>query len=233
MKTFLRRFENNRELIILYGTWGIDEKAFAGLCNDKFDFILFYNYSADEPLILPELKTYKKITVIGWSLGVWAAEYFCRKSGIKPDLTIAINGTPLAIDDRHGIPVKVIEATLDNINSFSMTKFYLRVFGTRSHFLANKDIIPDRSQKSLQDELRWLYNRMMEPVDTGFIWDYSLIGTEDRVFLTSNLISYWSEHNETRQLTIAAPHYLFDNWTSLQEMIRFISRHRLSPFRNK
>ncbi len=96
MKTFLRRFENNRDLVILFGTWGIDEKAFSTLTTDNFDFILFYNYSADEPLILPEMKTYRRVTVIGWSLGVWAAEYYGRKMGIRPDLTIAINGTPVA-----------------------------------------------------------------------------------------------------------------------------------------
>ncbi|HSO77258.1 MAG TPA: pimeloyl-ACP methyl esterase BioG family protein, partial [Bacteroidales bacterium] len=76
MKTFLRRFEHNKELIVLFGTWGIDEKAFTNLCNENFDFVLFYNYSADEPLILPEMKTYRKVIVIGWSLGVWAAEYY-------------------------------------------------------------------------------------------------------------------------------------------------------------
>ncbi len=133
MKTFLRRFENNRDLVILFGTWGIDEKAFSNLSTDNFDFILFYNYSADEPLILPEMKT-TKVTVIGWSLGVWAAEYYSRKMGIKPDITIAINGTPVAADDKYGIPLKIFEATLENISNYSMAKFYLRVFGTRSRF---------------------------------------------------------------------------------------------------
>jgi len=233
MKTFLRRFENNNELIVLFGTWGIDEKTFNNLCNDKFDFILFYNYSADEPLILPEMKTYRKVTVIGWSLGVWAAEYYSRKAGIKPDLTIAINGTPAAADDKHGIPLKIFEATLENISNYSMAKFYLRMFGTKSRYEANKEFIPTRSEKSLHDELRWLYNRMMEPVERGFIWDYSVIGTEDRVFRANNLISYWSKHEETRQIIVPAPHYLFDNWESLSALVKYVSRHRLSPFRNK
>jgi len=231
MKTFLRRFENNKELVILFGTWGIDEKAFADLCNEKFDFILFYNYSADEPLILPEMKEYKRITVLGWSLGVWAAEYYSRKAGIKADLTIAINGTPVAADDKYGIPLKIFEAMLNNISDYSMAKFYLRVFGTKSHFEKNKSNIPERSEKSLHDELRWLYNRMMEPVETGYIWDYSVIGTEDRIFRALNLISYWSEHPETRQILVPSPHYLFDNWSSLAELIKFVRRHHKSPFR--
>ncbi|MBE0666398.1 MAG: DUF452 family protein, partial [Bacteroidales bacterium] len=92
---------------------------------------------------------------------------------------------------------------------------------------------PTRSEKSLHDELRWLYNRMMEPVERGFIWDYSVIGTDDRVFRASNLISYWSKHEETRQIIVPAPHYLFDNWESLSALIKYVSRHRLSPFRNK
>ena len=230
MKTFLRRFEHNRDLVILFGTWGIDERAFSNLCSDKFDFILFYNYSADEPLILPEMKRYRHVTVIGWSLGVWAAEYYSRKLGLRPDLTIAVNGTPLAADDHHGIPLHIFEATLNNISNYSMAKFYLRLFGTKSRFEKNRENIPARTAKSLQDELRWLYNRMMEPVETGFIWDYAVIGKEDRVFRASSLVSYWSSHSETRQILIDAPHYLFDNWPSLYEMVRFVRRHRLSPF---
>ena len=231
MKTFLRRFENNKELIILFGTWGIDERIFTTLCNDSFDFILFYNYSADEPLILPEMKEYKRVTVIGWSLGVWAAEYYSRKSGITPDLTIAINGTPVAADDRYGIPLRIFEATLNNITDYSMAKFYLRVFGSKSHFEANKPYIPVRTEKSLHDDLRWLYNRMMEPVETGFVWDYSVIGSDDRIFRAPNLISYWSEHPETRQIIVPAPHFMFDHWSSLSDLIRFVTRHRRSPFR--
>jgi len=211
----------------------MDEKAFTGLCNDKFDFILFYNYSADEPLILPEMKTYKKITIIGWSLGVWAAEYYCRKLGIKPDLTIAINGTPVAIDDKYGIPLRIFEATLENISNHNMEKFYFRVFGSRNHYEKNRAIIPEKTEKSLQDELRWLYNRMMEPVDTGFVWDYSIIGSEDRIFRASNLTDYWSEHPETRQIIVPASHYIFDNWKSIKDLIKFVTRHNLSPFRYK
>ena len=38
-------------------------------------------------------------------------------------------------------------------------------------------------------------------------------------------------HPETRQIIIDAPHYLFDNWDSLDELIRAVRRYRLSPFR--
>lgn len=97
----------------------------------------------------------------------------------------------------------------------------------------NRAYIPTCTEKSLHDELRWLYNRMMEPVETGFVWDYALIGKEDSIFKASNLKSYWSMHPETRQIMVDAPHYLFGYWNSLEEMIRYVRRFRLSPFRNK
>ena len=105
MKTYIRRMEKNDVLIVMYGDWGTDENVFTPLCNDDFDFILFYNYSADEALVLPETKTYRKIALIGWSIGVWAAEYLLPKTGIRPDITIAVNGTPIPADDYYGVPV--------------------------------------------------------------------------------------------------------------------------------
>ena len=101
MKTYIRRRVQNDRLLIIYGGWGTDENFFIPFCRDNFDFILFTNYSADEPLVLPEMKTYRKIVLIGWSLGVWAAEYLLPKTGISPNVTIAVNGTPIPADDRY------------------------------------------------------------------------------------------------------------------------------------
>ena len=129
MKTYIRRREKNNQLVVLYGAWGTDENVFVPLCSDEFDFILFYNYSADEALVLPEMKTYEKITLIGWAFGVWAAEYLSPKTGIIPDVTIAVNGTPVPADDQYGIPLNLIEGTLNNITEENIGKFYLRMFG--------------------------------------------------------------------------------------------------------
>ena len=174
MKTYIRRREKNDQLVIVYGGWGTDENVFTPFCNDDFDFILFYNYSADEALLLPEMKSYKKITLIGWSLGVWAAEYLSPKTKIIPDVAIAVNGTPVPADDQYGIPLNIFEGTLNNITEHNMEKFYLRMFGDKKTYHLNKDKIPARTVKSLSDELRWLYNRIMEQKEPGFKWNYAV-----------------------------------------------------------
>ncbi|MFN8239508.1 MAG: DUF452 family protein [Bacteroidales bacterium] len=222
MKTYIRRREKNEELTIVYGGWGTDENVFAPFCDEESDFILFYEYSADEPLVLPETKTYKKITLIGWSLGVWAAEYHATRTGIKPDISIAINGTPYPADDNYGIPLSIFEGTLNNISERNMLKFYLRMFGNKSIYLMNQDKIPHRSVKSLADELRWLYNRIMEQKEPGFRWDYAVICDYDRVFPARNQKQYWRKEMNTKHVILPMNHYMFHNWKSYNEFVSFI-----------
>jgi len=222
MKTYIRRREKNDQLVVLFGGWGSDENVFIPLCRDDFDFILFYNYSADEALVLPEMKTYNRITVIGWSIGVWAAEYLSPKTGIKADLNIAVNGTPLPADDRYGIPLSMFEGTLNNITEENMSKFYHRMFGDKKTYLLNSERIPHRSVKSLHDELRWLYNRIMEQKEPGFKWDYAVISESDRIFPAKNLKSYWGKADETHKVIVPFPHYLFHKWESYNDFISFV-----------
>ncbi len=196
------------------------------LCRDDFDFILFYNYSSDEALLLPEMKPYKKITLIGWSLGVWAAEYLSPKTGIIPDVTIAVNGTPVPADDQYGIPLKIFEGTLNNITEENMDKFYLRMFGDKKTYLRNKERIPHRTIKSLNDELRWLYNRIMEQKESGFKWDYAVTSEFDRVFPSQNSINYWEKEHNTKQIVLPLPHYFFHEWNSYTDFISFVENFK-------
>jgi biotin synthesis protein BioG len=226
MKTYIRRREKNDRLIIVYGGWGSDENVFIPFCDEDSDLILFYDYSADEPLVLPEAKTYKSIILIGWSLGVWAAEYHATRMGITPDISIAVNGTPYPADDNYGIPLNVFEGTLNNISERNMLKFYLRMFGNKQIYLANRDRIPQRSIKSLHDELRWLYNRIMEQKDPGFRWDYAVICEYDRVFPAKNQKEYWRQAHDTKHITLPLNHYIFHYWNSYIDFVSFVKARK-------
>jgi len=225
MKTYIRRREKNKDLIVFYGGWGTDENVFTPLCSDDYDFILFYNYSADEALVLPETKTYDSVTLIGWSLGVWAAEYLSPRTGIVHDTAIAVNGTPVPADDNYGIPLHIFEGTLNNITEENMEKFYLRMFGDKKTYLRNIDRIPHRSVKSLHDELRWLYNRIMEQKEPGFKWDYAVTSETDRVFPSKNTGSYWQKAAGTKHIVVPLPHYFFHEWKSFPEFGEFVKNH--------
>lgn len=226
MKTYIRRREKNNHLVVLYGDWGTDENVFTPLCTDEFDFILFYNYSSDEALVLPEMKTYKKITLIGWSLGVWAAEYLSQKTGIRPDVTIAVNGTPIPADDNWGIPLDVFEGALNNITRENVGKFYLRIFGDKKTYEANIERVPKRTIKSLNDELRWLYNRIMEQKEPGFRWDFAVSSVKDRLFPSENITGFWGTQKKTKHIILPLPHYLFKKWESFTDFISFVENYK-------
>jgi biotin synthesis protein BioG len=173
------------------------------------------------------MKTYEKITLIGWSLGVWAAEYLSLKTGIKPDVTIAVNGTPIPADDQYGIPLHVFEGTLNNITEENIDKFYLRMFGGKASYLQNIDRVPKRSLKSLHDELRWLYNRIMEQKEPGFRWDYAVTSRIDRVFPSKNLYGYWEKEINTKHIVLSYPHYFFHKYESFADFINFVESGKL------
>jgi pimeloyl-[acyl-carrier protein] methyl ester esterase len=225
MKTYIRRRDKNNQLVVVYGGWGTDENVFAPLCNDDFDFILFYNYSADEALVIPETKKYEKITLIAWSLGVWAAEYLSPKINIKPDVTIAVNGTPIPADDHYGIPLSVFEKALDNITEENIGRFYSGMFGSIKENAARSEMISQRTLKSLIDELRWLYNRIMEQKEPGFRWNYAVSGDKDNIFPASNQISYWNKAEDTKHIILPQPHFFFYNWKSFADFIKFVEEN--------
>jgi biotin synthesis protein BioG len=225
MKTYIRRRDKNNELVVVYGGWGTDEYVFAPLCNDEFDFILFYNYSADEALVIPETKKYDKITLIAWSLGVWAAEYLSPKTNIKPDVTIAVNGTPIPADDHYGIPLSIFDNALDNITEVNIGRFYLRMFGCVKKNAGGPELVFQRTLKSLQDELRWLYNRIMEQKEPGFRWDYAISSEYDNIFPASNQISYWNKTKNTSHIILPLPHFFFYDWKSFADFIKFVEEN--------
>lgn len=226
MKTYIRRREKNQELVVLYSEWGMDENIFIPLCNDEFDLILFYDYSSAEPLVLPEMKTYTRIILIGWSLGVWAAGFLSEKMGIKPDVKIAVNGTPLPTDKKYGISKKVIEGTLKNLTEKNVKKFYLRVFGDKKTFLNYQDRLPRRTIKSLEDELRWMYNKMLEEIKTDFKWNYAVISEDDRVYPAKAQQTFWKTQPETKTVILPESHFPFNKWKNFPDFISYILSYK-------
>ena len=109
-----------------------------------------------------------------------------------------------------------------------MEKFYLGCLGTKRHISLILNRIPHRTIKSLQDELRWLYNRIMEQKDTGFKWDYAVTSDCDRVFPSQNLNNYWEKEEKTKHVVLPLPHYFFNEWISYTEFISFIESFKRS-----
>jgi hypothetical protein len=115
---------------------------------------------------------------------------------------------------------------LNNITDENIEKFYLRMFGDKTTYHLNKDRIPHRTLKSLHDELRWMYNRIMEQKEPGFRWDYAVTSDIDRVFPSRNLECFWMKAKGTIHVILSSPHYFFHEFGSFPEFITFVESYR-------
>lgn len=93
--------QNNDKLIIFFAGWSFDEQPFKFLACDNYDVLIMYDYTSLDCEI-EDFSQYGEINLIAWSMGVFAA-YLLKDNLPKFNKKIAINGTPLPVDDKYGI----------------------------------------------------------------------------------------------------------------------------------
>ena len=148
---------NQKHLLLFFAGWGMDETPFLQIHPTNKDWLICYDYRSLEfdAIILQE---YSEITLIAWSMGVWAASQIMKQ---YPSLTlsqsIAINGTPYPIHETKGITPAIFEGTLQGLNEQSLQKFQRRMCGSLppSDFAWQKAIIGKNDHIFLPDS-QWL-----------------------------------------------------------------------------
>jgi len=223
MKTYIHRKDGNTELVVIFGGWLTDENTFLPLCDGSFDIIIIHNYSYDPPFIIPGNNIYDKTTLIGWSIGVWAAEYFVPRLNIKPDIAIAVNGTPYPFHDLFGLPMEKAETYLGSIDYDRVRELRLEAFGKTRGFDDNYNKISNHLIKSSLTEIRWLYNRIMEQERPSLRWDYSVISKDDKLIPDSNIDNYWKSVEKTKTVKInKSIHKMKNSWKSINGFIEYV-----------
>ena len=228
---FLKK-DKNSSIIIFFAGWGIDSKPFERLTTDKKDLFFIYDYTSFEHSneiieLKREIDNYSDITIIAWSLGVWAAHRVLDKiiDLDKISRTISINSTLRPIDDNQGIPTLIFRNTILNIFTGGASKFTLRMCGKRDIYADFLKTAPDRGLESIHDELVALEQDILENQDSynsDLKWDRAIISTNDNIFPYRNLSTFWESHiqNNTTQLTILeAPHYPFYLWSRWEDIL--------------
>lgn len=90
------------------------------------DWMICYDYRSlefDTTLI----QAYSKISLIAWSMGVWAASQVMKQYPSLPvSQSTAINGTLYPIHETKGITPSVFEGTLQGLNAQTLLKFQLK-----------------------------------------------------------------------------------------------------------
>lgn len=203
---WLKRTEQNKELIVFFNGWGFDADVIRHLNCENFDVLVISDY---RNFNFKELNfdKYEKKYLISWSMGVMVSNLFCSYFD-NFDKKIAINGTPKMIDDEFGIPERIFNLTLKRFNETSCEKF------TQNMFNGDGEIRPKRQWQELKQELESLNSVKTE---LTMCFDKAYISTEDKIVPARNQLNYWL--NKTSTELLSAPHYPFNYFKSWQDIL--------------
>ena len=215
MKVTGIHIKGNKNLILFFNGWGMDDRAIFHLPDESFDIIMLNEYHSLD-FQIPELSKYESVYVIAWSLGVWVANYILQNLHIKPKKTIAINGTIHAIDDGKGIPARLFQSTIDNWDETGRTKFQLRMFKDRLLFANNINKLPVIKLSEQKEELIALQSFISRNESSPYRWDRIFIGSDDLIFTTQNQKESWFNYEYK---IIKMPHFPFIEFTSWSNLI--------------
>lgn len=193
MKISLINHSSSRSLLLIFSGWACDERLFTDLSTPDYSTIVVSDYTdfASEELY-KTLLSYSEICVIAWSYGVPHAAEFLATYGIHLPITlsIAINGTISPVDNSFGIPTEIFNATLKNLSSSSLRKFYRRICQSSQVFNSLPFKAEDADINILTAELNEIGNRQF-PNAHKWIWDHSFISDVDRIIPPINQLNAW------------------------------------------
>ncbi|MFI3315437.1 MAG: DUF452 family protein [Rikenellaceae bacterium] len=200
---WLKKENSNKKLVIFFAGWSCDKEQFDGVMDfENCDIYITYDYTTIEPLEI-NYTTYSKITVIAWSLGVYVAS---TTSLPGDSITIAINGSPIPVDNKFGIPKKSFELTISSLRDHGMALFNRRISKGVDNFTPTS-----RQIDPLVNELTSLYATIQTNPANCKAWEYAIIAQNDLIFPPQNLLNYWNKKAIFAPILIEAPHYPFNS----------------------
>lgn len=202
-------------VVIFFNGWGMDARVVENL-SAVADVVMFYDYRdlSSEPL--PTLSDYRKVYVVAWSMGVWAASCVIPELKIQPVLSVALNGTERPVDDGYGIPCKIYELTEKGMNERGREKFFSRMFTDEKEstfFLSRKF---NRELPELREEL-CLIRKQSIGCKQSHQWDKVYISEHDIIFPVKNQLNWWKD--KAPVTTLKGGHYPFSGFKSWEEII--------------
>lgn len=212
MQTHWIKREGEDELLLFVLGWGADPHAVEHIRPDGYDSLAVFDYRVREPLSSSLNSEYGRIHLFAWSFGVWAAEQIATELDLYQ--AVALNGTPLPINDRYGIPERAFSVTLRGIPRSGCEGFNLRAYGDSFRRLA--PYLDERPFEERCEELAVLGESARKPYRSAIRWSAAVIGTRDEIFPPRNMAAYWQQTGRCEDL----PHYPF---ADPQTVIRFLN----------
>ena len=211
MKYFWLNKKNNKNLIVFFNGWAMNETPVKHLKTDGFDILFLFDYrNLDFNFLEFDFSKYEKKYLICWSMGVFAANNFINTFN-NFDYKVAINGTNKIVDDDFGIPEKIYKITAKFLNEDSLDKFIKNMFKGGK---LNPEITITRSIGELREEL---FEIQKKSFSSEIKFDKAIISNDDRIIPTKNQLNFWK--NKAEIDLIESTHCPFKNYSNWQDFI--------------
>ena len=152
-----------------------------------------------------DLKSFSKITLIAFSMGVCVASRVLKD--IEFSQKIAINGTPFGIDKLKGIHPAIFAK---QIKKFDLTAFKKSLFKERKNEAKNFIF---KDEKDLKTELEKLFEFASKECNENFIWDKIYSSNNDEIFPQNALKNTFS-----KLIFLNEPHFAFFHFKTWDEI---------------
>lgn len=216
--------DNHPNAILFFNGWGMNELVVAHMIPPQgYDLFVVYDYRHLE--VFPQqLFDYDSITLIAWSIGVWAAEHLARKDFLPPiRYGIALAGSPFIRHDHFGIPHAIFDLTLEKLTDETRIQFNRRMCGGKS-LRPIFEAFSSRSTEELRAELSKVQRLERQPNDFSLAlsWDRLIIASKDKIIPSHNLENLAITYNIPYNLLPEAQHFIFSDITSWQELLNLL-----------
>ena len=205
---------NNDKLIVFFCGWGFDFHSFEFLNSNGFDVLIVYDYSSVDVFNIDFAK-YEKKYLIAWSMGVFVANLL-KDNFMQFDKKIAINGTPFPVNNDFGIPQRIFDLTLKNVEQSLQGKFYKNMFLTNEDF--ERFVFPKREIENCRQEL-FNISRLAKNENRKYtsFYDLAIISDFDKIIPTKNQIRFWND--KVTIINLENGHFSFYNFGSWENIL--------------
>ncbi len=203
-ETWLKQ-EGSRDLVIFVLGWAATPNAVQHLAFEGCDIFCVDDYREMRELRAEEFSQYRRIYLFAWSFGVWVSEQIATQLPLYR--AIALNGTPMPVDDRYGMRLRVVMRTMQGLAKVGMNPFNEKTYGTVRAIPDGP--FEDRSIEAKIEELQLLAERSKGAESSVIDWAEAYIADKDEIFPPQKMWDYW----QTRGLgkSFESYHYPFSD----------------------
>lgn len=194
--------KQNKNVIIFFNGWGMDENVVCHLEYHNYDVVMLYDYNTLETdFNFESLIEYKNRYLIAWSMGVMVATLF----NLEYTSATAINGTLKPIDNEFGIPQRIYDLTIKGFNEKGAQRFIKSMF--------NENIELPQISRDIENQKSELSALKNYTANSNFKYSRIILSDNDKIIPTKNQVAFWGI--EPNISSGHCPFMLFKKWKEL------------------